>query len=409
MSSCSSEFSLKKEKCLSCSHYSGCNGIEGGFLGDRIQYETKGYCELTKKETSANRWCSKYRREASIAMAIANKERKESERRQKDAEYRQKNQERLERQAIERRQKEERAALERERRDLGEERKRLQYERWYVSLTPEEQEAEDRRVKEEEERQRILKEQAELEFQEYLKKQAEEQRIEKEKAKKRKKILIGIGIGAAALAVLIPVGIIGGQALAAYSKQKAFEESATGRFLEHIRGLDGHTIDIHLIEKYGAYADIESRGRVYFTLEYRTNYFEDPNGLPCDFRAITYLLPKAGESYTEIDSYLFFNLEGSDNTPSFKAGDEVKETTVPSYSALSQYGSGTVITQYKGIGYDSSKGEPVYDGYSLSYDNWDHRYDIYQEEWVGSGWTACVATYMFVNELFNEATGGSLH
>ncbi len=289
---------------------------------------------------------------------------------------------------------------------------------WYASLTPEEQAAEDKRIQEEEEKRRQLEAQRAIEDQEYLKKCEEEQkrqeearRIEQAKAKKRKKIKIGIGIGVAALAVLIPVGVIGGQALATYSNQKAFEESATGRFLDYIQDLDGYSIssDPFLLESYTAYADIESRGRIYFAVEYKANYFKDPNGQTCDFRAITYLLPKEGQSYDEIDGYLFFNLDGSDNTPSFKTSGKIKKTADPCYSALAQYGSGTAITQYRSVEFDSDKGELVYASCDMTYQDWDQQYDIYRDEWVESGWTACLSTYMFVDQLFNEATGGFLY
>lgn len=73
----SSEFNLNKKKCLSCQHYSGCHGVSGGFMGDRIEYEQKGVCDRngTKylQSTTATDWCSKWVCDSRISLAISKK------------------------------------------------------------------------------------------------------------------------------------------------------------------------------------------------------------------------------------------------------------------------------------------------------------------------------------------------
>ncbi len=73
------EYNLKKEKCLSCQHYSGCNGVSHHFLlGDRIDYELNGMCykdgSNRPKVTKATRWCSKWKRNYMIASTISKEE-----------------------------------------------------------------------------------------------------------------------------------------------------------------------------------------------------------------------------------------------------------------------------------------------------------------------------------------------
>ncbi len=167
--------------------------------------------------------------------------------------------------------------------------------------------------------------------------------------------------------------------------------------------------DVGIVGRYGGYVDIDSRGRIYVSIEYCANGFKDSYGRTCDFKAITYLLPKTENAYTEIDGYLFFNLEESDNEASFRTFDNIDLITYPDYCALAQYGVGAVLTQYSQVNYSEDIGGPTYNMASYSYDNWDKTFSQYKEEWISEGWTACFTSYLFVNQLFSEATGATLY
>ena len=129
----SSEFNLKREKCLSCAHYSGCHGIKYGFLGDRIEYEDKGVCSKRGKgtyaEVGAKHWCSRWERDPRISSGIASKEQAAARNSERNEQER----------AAEQKKKE----LEAERYALKKERERLERERYLSSLTPEQRAIEE--------------------------------------------------------------------------------------------------------------------------------------------------------------------------------------------------------------------------------------------------------------------------
>ena len=136
----SSEFNLNKKKCLSCQHYSGCHGVSGGFMGDRIEYEQKGVCDRngTKylQSTTATDWCSKWVCDSRISLAISKKAQRKAEFEQREIERSQREESRRQQRALENQRNE----IEKERQRLDFERKRLEHERWLNSLSPEERE-----------------------------------------------------------------------------------------------------------------------------------------------------------------------------------------------------------------------------------------------------------------------------
>ena len=182
--SSSSEFNLKKEKCLSCQYYSGCHGVRGGF---KIEYDSNGVCEKKEKSTTATSWCSKWTRDSRIAQVINSKERKEAEQKARQEEERHNSELRRENERREAEMRSERRRIEAERIALEDERKKLQYERWYASLSPAEQEAEDRRVEEEKRRKEREAEEHRIQFEREQKEREAQRLIEEANSKKKKK------------------------------------------------------------------------------------------------------------------------------------------------------------------------------------------------------------------------------
>lgn len=139
----SSEFNLKKEKCLSCAHYSGCHGIKYGFLGDRIEYEDKGVCSKRGKgtyaEVAAKHWCSRWERDPRISSGIASKEQAAARNSERNDEFNRQAELRRQERAVKQKKKE----LEAERYALKKERERLERERYLSSLTPEQRAIEE--------------------------------------------------------------------------------------------------------------------------------------------------------------------------------------------------------------------------------------------------------------------------
>lgn len=139
----SSEFNLKREKCLSCAHYSGCHGIKYGFLGDRIEYEDKGVCSKRGKgtyaEVGAKHWCSRWERDPRISSVIASKEQAAARNSERNDEFNRQAELQRQGRAVEQKKKE----LEAERYALKKERERLERERYLSSLTPEQRAIEE--------------------------------------------------------------------------------------------------------------------------------------------------------------------------------------------------------------------------------------------------------------------------
>ncbi len=157
----SSEFNLKTEKCLSCTHYSGCHGIKYGFLGDRIEYEDKGVCSKRGKgtyaEVAAKHWCSRWERDPRISSGIASKEQAAARNRERNDEYNRQAELRRQERAAAQKKKE----LEAERYALKMERERLERERYLSSLTPEQRAIE-------EEKEELFNERVALKFEDDL-------------------------------------------------------------------------------------------------------------------------------------------------------------------------------------------------------------------------------------------------
>lgn len=417
---------IKQKCCWSCKYYAGERDYKNGFFfGSSFDVDERGQCTKNKGNnrdgsTIYSWYCSHYERAGDVAAYIKQEEaEREAKRQQREAESLNLEKQRKERQLREesRRQEREleveRTRIANERLALERERKKLEYERWYSSLSDEEKVLEDKRV--EEQRKKEEEERKERERQYAIYQEQERQRREREtiKARKRKKVIIFSTVGILVAIGAAIVGVFIGNGIAAKNKQDAFNNSATGVFKDYLSQLDGYQLGlldgVGVVGKYGGYVDIDSRGRIYLSIEYCANGFKDSYGRTCDFRAITYLLPKAENAYTEIDGYLFFNLEGSDNEASFRTSDNIKSVAYPDYCALAQYGAGTVLTQYSQVNYSEDIGGPTYNMTSHSYDNWDKTFGQYKEEWISEGWTACFTSYLFVDQLFSEATGSNLY
>lgn len=415
--------SIKQKCCWSCKYYAGERDYKNGFFfGSSFEVDERGQCTKNKGNnrdgsTIYSWYCSHYERAGDVAAYIKQEEtEREAKRQQREAESLNLEKQRKERQLREesRRQERElevgRTRIANERLALERERKKFEYERWYSSLSDEERALENKRV---EGQRKKEEEKSEKDSTLYIKNRNASEEREAIKARKRKKVIILSIVGIVVAIVAAIVGVFIGNGIAAKNKQDAFNNSATGVFKDYLSQLDGYQLglldDVGIVGRYGGYVDIDSRGRIYVSIEYCANGFKDSYGRTCDFRAITYLLPKTENAYTEIDGYLFFNLEGSDNEASFRTFDNIDSITYPDYCALAQYGVGTVLTQYSQVNYSEDIGGPTYNMSSYSYDNWDKTFSQYKEEWIGEGWTACFTSYLFVNQLFSEATGATLY
>lgn len=403
----------KQEKCWSCEFFCGERKRKTSFLlGDSTDTSSNGTCSCKRsshfnKSVSESSWCSKYQKWGVIASALAKKENDEIARKQK-----------LENQKLEREMQEERERTERERRELEreryaleQERKKLEYERWYSSLSPEDKIKEDQRIEEEKRLATIEAEERRIRYEKEAKEREAQRLIDEENARKRKKknlIVIFSLIGAI---ILLIVGINVGKSIANSIEEKrqieAFNNSSTGLFTKYLSEQDGYTNGM-----YASYIDVEERGRIYFSIEYKKNGFIDNYRRTCDFRVVTFLLPKTENSFTEIEGYFFFNLDGSDNDDSFGITTSKYGFTkegYPNYCAKAKYGNGEVLVQYQQVSFNTSSQEPEYGGAYFHYTNWDKQYNDCQDEWVDSGWIACYTSYLFANELFKEATGSTLY
>ena len=305
----------------------------------------------------------------------------------------------------------ERINIERERAKLEEERKKLEYERWYNSLTPFEREAEDRKIEEEKRIREREAEERRIQFEKEQKEREAQRLLEEEKAKKAKKkktITILSVIGTIVLLVIgINVGIAINNAIEKKRQIEAFNNSPTGIFTAYLSNQQGYSNGA-----FTQYMDIEGRGRIYVQTEYKKNGFVDNYNRTCDFRVTTVLLPKADCHYTEVQGFLFFNLDGSDNDTSFgtiygKYG--FTKEGYPNYCAIAKYGTGSVLTQYQSVEFSNVEGVPLYGHCYYNYTNWDKSYNDYITEWREEGWLACITSYVYANELYKEATGTNLY
>lgn len=402
----------RQEKCWSCEFFSGERKYKDGFLGASTQTSTNGTCSCKRsshfnKSVSEGGWCSKYQKWGVIASAIAKKENDELLRKQKEENQRYER----EMQEEQRRAERERRELERERLALEQERKRLEYERWYASLSPDEKAREDLRIQEEKMREAREAEERRIRREQEEKEREAQRLIDEENDKKRKKKNLIIILSLIGVVILLIIGISVGTSISKSIKEKqaqeAFNNSSTGLLTSYLANKPTYKNGA-----YSEYADIEGRGRIVMTIEYKKSGFVDNYDQTCDFRVTTTLLPKEGEKYTEIYGFFFFNLDGSDNRDSFGTWKDslgYVHESYPNYCARAKYGNGSVLIQYQNVKYDSSTGQPKEGGCYYNYTNWDKTYSDCIDEWTESGWKACLSSYIYANELVKEATGHNIY
>lgn len=407
----------RQEKCWSCEFFCGeRKHKEGLFLGDSTETSSNGTCTCKRssncnKTVSESGWCSKYQKWGVLASYIAKKENEEQLKKQQVENERIERQMRYEQERTEAEFRRERERIESERRALEEERKKLEYERWYNSLSPEDKAIEDKRIEDEkrrlakeaeERRIRQLREEEERrQLEEEERKRLEEQKIiEFEKARKRKKRTLITLASIFGVIVLTITGIIVGSKI---KENVEYKNSSTGKFLAFLDDYNGYNNGI-LTE----YVDVESRGRVYFNLEYNKNGWHDPWNKTYDFRVSVVVPPKEGELYTEVLSSMCFNLDGSDNKDSF-AEPETPYNRNPNYSAKVTYSGGYVILTYDYIDYNSSTNEPTYRNAFYSDTTSFVNCEMEKAELEDCGWLALSTGFVWVNDLFNQATGENLY
>lgn len=156
----------KEEKCWSCAFFCGERKENRGLFGNSVETSSNGTCSCkrcSKYNSTVNendRGCSKYQKWGVLDSSLAEEEKrklyKEQRKINQNIIYDQRRQE----EELQR-QKEE---LERQTRELERERERLEYERWYSSLSPKEQKAEDARKQEERIKRQKLQEEESKKF-----------------------------------------------------------------------------------------------------------------------------------------------------------------------------------------------------------------------------------------------------
>ena len=402
-----------QEKCWSCEFFCGERKYKTGiFLGDTTETSSTGTCSCKRstnfnKSVSETGRCSKYQKWGVIASAIAKKENEELLRKQKQENERYK----IEMQEEQRRAERECRELERERIALEQERKKLEYERWYASLSTEDKKTEDLRIEEERKKDEREAEERRIRLEQEKKNREAQRLIDEKNAKKRKKKNLIVFISLIATVILLIVGISVGTAISNSVKEKqqqeAFNKSSTGLFTSYLSNKSTYKNGA-----YTEYVDIETRGRILMTIEYKKNGFVDNYEQTCDFRVVTTLLPKKSEKFSKIYGFFFFNLDGSDNNDSFGTWTDSLGTShkaYPNYCAIAKYGSGSVLVQYQMVNYNYSTSQPEYVGSYYNYTSWDSTYNNCIDEWTQNGWKACLSSYIFANELLKEATGHSLY
>lgn len=379
---------FKKNQCWSCEFFSGNRDYKKGWFGDSVETSDWGTCTNQKsflhrnQKVQSSGYCSCYQKWSVLQNAIEMQEQKKA----------QEQAEREQRQAFERQEREskrQQEAIRAERLHLEEERKKLEYERWYSSLTPEEKRKEDDRLEAERVRTEELRKQREEE-----RKREEEQRRIKDAERKRKiKKFSIIGSIIALVAVAIIVGISVGSNI---SKKQAFNNSNTGKFLSYLNeNLDFNSNQLYLT------VNRDDGSTFYYWLEYKKSGWVDNYGRTCDFRATGRLSPRASEHFEQMDSFFFFNLQGSDNTDSFH------DKGYPNFCSRTFYNSKSVLSQFQSVKFNSATHLPEYGSVYYQYDSGFNSLE-YTDEWTSRSWTACELAYKGTNSLFQSALGISL-
>lgn len=358
-------YDFKKEKCWSCEFYCGNRQYKkGAFLGDSVNIIGKGRCSCKNsskngQEVSEEGWCSKYQKWGVIQSTLAfESQKRESQRLQEENNRRQRE-------------------IERERKKLEEERKRLEHEKWYESLSPSEQAAEDLKnaLRRREEKER----------------KAEEARLAELKKKKRKKIrIIGWASAATLLVVFILIATIPNAI-----KKSSFEKSDTGKLLSLIRKeTDGK-------DEFYFYVDRKEGCRAYLGFEYKKNGWKVDYGEMRDFRVWCQLTPRKEDHYDEITGFCFFNLKGTENSQTDSLNG--KGATFWSYARYDSYSC--VLTEYEKVTFANSTLQ--HEGQFYRYENWDKKYNANVDEWTERGFIACELVNILVNQYCLTAFGSS--
>lgn len=398
-------YNYKEEKCWSCAFFCGVRKENKGFLGNSVETSSSGTCSCNRsskyncKVYDNDRGCFKYQRWGALDVSLAQQVKKE----QQKANEKLINDQRRQEEEFQR-QKEE---LERQTRELERERERLEYERWYSSLSPEEQKAED--IRKEEERAKIEKHLEEMSARWEEKRQREE--AEKKKINKRL-VIVFIAIIAAPLIVFGGIFLFFriGLEIEEQNKRNEFYKSPTGIFSSYIVEKAGTNND----GVYSISFEDENRGIVYQCIEYKKEGFSYNSLIKYDFRVYTALLPTSENSYSKITGEFLFNLSGGSYRDSFGTwinpitDEEVKES--PVYNAKVEYDDIYTSINFVSLGYDNDKKEPYSNGHLyINPNNWDYSLNSYEDEWLKDGWNACLLSYRFANNLYLEATGNNLY
>ncbi len=291
-----------------------------------------------------------------------------------------------ERESLER----ERRNVERERQKLEEERKKLEYEKWYNSLTPAEKEAEDRRIEEEKRRLEREAEEGRIREEEESRRLVEQRELEAQAAAKSKKKRTITLLSALSAIILLIVGIIAGSKIKATIDE---HNTDTYKLLQYLENSNIGYKDGVLTQ----YIDMDDRGRVYFNLEYVKGGWTASSSKVYDFRVTVVVPPKEDSIYTNLQTSMCFNLSGSDN--------KTKQTI---YSAKFTYSTDYAIIDYTGVTYDSLAKDIVYQRAYLSDTRWDETATTLLSEYKDTGWAFMSAGYVWINEIYNQATGKTL-
>lgn len=384
----STNSNFKQNKCWSCEFFSGKREYKKGWFGDSVETDDLGTCTNQKNYLHKNQkvlssgWCSCYQKWGVLQSAIAMQEQKKA----------QEQAGREQRQAFERQERENQRQQEElwaERFRLEAERKRLEYERWYNSLSEEERKQEDERKEQERLKAEELRKQREEEY-----KRQEEQRRIKESERKRK--IKQFGFVGAAIAIIIAIIIACVSIGANCSKQQAFSNSNTGKFLSYLNENLNFNND-----KFYISTEREDGSTFYYWLEYKKNGWVDNYGRTCDFRAIGRLSPRESEHFEQMDSFFFFNLQGSDNADSFH------DKGYPNFCSRTFYNSKSVLSQFQSVKFNITTNLPEYGGVYYEYDSGFSNSE-HLDEWTSRSWLACELAYKGTNSLFQSALGKSI-
>lgn len=379
---------FKQNKCWSCEFFSGNREYKKGWFSDCVQTSEWGICTNKKSYMHNNQkvqdsnCCSYYQKWTALQSAIVIQEQKKA----------QEQAEREQRQAFERQEREnqrQQEALRAERLRLEEERKKLEYEKWYNSLTSEEKQKEDDRL----EAERIKAEELRRQREEERRREEEKRKIKEAERKRKIKKFSIIGSIVALVVAAIIIGISIGSNV---SKKQEFENSNTGKFLSYLNeNLDFNNNQLYLM------VNRDDGSTFYYWLEYKKNGWSDNYGRTCDFRVMGRLSPRESEHFEQMDSFFFFNLQGSDNVDSFH------DKGYPNFCSRTFYDSRSVLSQFQFITFNSTTHLPEYGGVNYQYDSGFNSTE-YMDEWTSRSWTACELAYKGTNSLFQSALEKSL-